>query len=120
MKGHIVNTPFYTKVNWCDESIFLSMYGQHKSYGEPRSIEYQSTTSAGRAMHSKYGVNGKASFNGKVIGKNALELESDLTMHQNFGWEQKNAQEREQKHARAGARLSSVDITSGKFRVDFA
>ena len=45
MKGHIVNTPFYTKVNWYDESIFLSMYGQHKSYGEPRSrntrVEHQ-------------------------------------------------------------------------------
>ena len=119
MKGHVFNTPFYTKINWHNGSIILSKYGQHKSYVEPGSMENKRRVSAGRAMHSKYGVTGKASFKGKLIGNNSFELKSDLTLHQNFDGEQKNAQENEQKNTSAGARLSGVDITSGKFRVDF-
>ena len=114
MKGHIFNTPFYTKVNWHDGSIILSRNGQHKGYGEPGSIENKRRISAGRAMNSKYGVTGKVSLNGKIIGKNAFELASDSAMHQTFGGAQKKAEVREQKHAAATARLSGAG-SSGRF-----
>ncbi len=108
MKGFIFNTPFYTKTDWHTGRTILSRNGQHKGYGSPNSIEFKRRVSAGQAMSSQFGTEGKVSYKGKIIGQNAFNLASNSQMLQSFGGAQKKEDNRMKAHQATQARLGNA------------
>ncbi|MHB8552770.1 MAG: hypothetical protein ACYDAO_04200 [Thermoplasmataceae archaeon] len=117
MKGHIFDTPFYTKKDWHTGATILSRNGQTKGFGDPRSAKYARRTSFGKLAVDAFGTKGTVSVNGVRMGRINLKIASSPVAHETFGGAENKERDRQAKHAKAKQKFEG--LVAGNFRSNY-